>query len=76
VRFIDAFVAQLILRGVVVDALDGETITVKVDNRLLAVRLCAISAPKRGQAFAKVAHSHLLTFSERKRWGGTLQQNE
>lgn len=47
------------LRGVAVEALDGETINVKVDNRIVTVRLCAVSAPRKGQTLADVARSHL-----------------
>src|SRR6516165_1809754 len=47
------------LRGVVIDALDGETITVKAANGLLTVRLCAITVPKSSQAFADIARNHL-----------------
>ena len=48
-----------ILRGVVVDALDGESITVKADKGIITVHLCAISVPQKSGAFAELAHSHL-----------------
>jgi len=49
----------LSLRGVAIEALDGETINVRVDNRIVTVRLCAITAPAKGQILADVARSHL-----------------
>src|SRR5262249_34247797 len=54
------------LHGFGVDARDGQTINVKVDNRTLNVRLCAIRAPKKGQTLADVARSHLETLTKGK----------
>lgn len=51
--------SALTLRGEAVEALDGETINVKVDNRVVTVRLCAVTAPRKGQTLADVARSHL-----------------
>jgi tetratricopeptide (TPR) repeat protein len=53
------FASGTSLRGIGVDALDGETINVKVDNRVITVRLCAVTAPKKGQVLADVARNHL-----------------
>jgi tetratricopeptide (TPR) repeat protein len=47
------------LRGIGLDALDGETITVKIDNRVITVRMCAVTAPKQGQPLADIARKHL-----------------
>lgn len=49
------------LYGSVIEVLDGATITVKVDNRLIKVRLCTVLAPKKDQAMAEIAKSHLAS---------------
>lgn len=54
------------LRGVAVDAVDGETINVKVDNRIVTVRLSAVTAPGKGQTLADVVRSHLAFLTKEK----------
>lgn len=47
------------LHGVGLDARDGQTINVKIDNRTVTVSLCAVRAPRSGQSLADIARSHL-----------------
>ena len=54
------------LRGMAVDAVDGETINVKVDNRIVTVRLAAVTAPGKGQTLADVVRSHLELLTKEK----------
>jgi tetratricopeptide (TPR) repeat protein len=54
------------MRGVAVDALNGETINVNVDNLIVKVGLCAVTAPRKGQNLAEVARSHLALLTKGK----------
>ena len=58
--------SNTVLRGLVVDAVDGETITLDVDRRLVKIRLCAVTAPKNNHSFAPIARSHLSLLSKGK----------
>ncbi len=49
------------LFGSVVEVLDGATISVKVDNRVIKVRLCTVLVPKKDQALAEIAKFHLTS---------------
>jgi endonuclease YncB( thermonuclease family)/Tfp pilus assembly protein PilF len=63
VTFISLFACRQVLaatlHGLVVEVLDGENISVRVEKRLIKVRLCALSAPKLSQPLADVAREHL-----------------
>jgi tetratricopeptide (TPR) repeat protein len=54
-------VSAAVLRGSVVEVLDGSTITVNVDKRLIKVRLCTVTAPTKGDALAEIAAFHLAS---------------
>ncbi|HEY8186705.1 MAG TPA: tetratricopeptide repeat protein [Pyrinomonadaceae bacterium] len=54
-------VAAAVLRGSVVEVLDGGTITVNVDSRPIKVRLCTVKPPPKGDALAEIVASHLAT---------------
>lgn len=59
-------VSAAVLRGSVVEVLDGGTITVNVDKRLIKVSLCTLTPPAKDDALAEVARLHLASFIEGK----------
>ena len=54
-------VAAAVLWGSVVEVLDGATMMVDVDKRLIKVRLCTVIPPKKDDPLAEVAASHLAS---------------
>ncbi len=59
-------VAAAVLWGSVVEVLDGATMMVDVDKRLIKVRLCTVTPPKKGDALAEIATSHLASMTKGK----------
>src|SRR5712692_8131277 len=59
VPFQSAFAGALY--GSVVEVVDGSTITVKVDKRLIKVRLCTVLTPRKDQELAEIAKFHLAS---------------
>jgi tetratricopeptide (TPR) repeat protein len=51
--------AAAVIHGVAVDAIDGETLDVTVNNRPTRVRLSVVTAPKKPKPLAEVARLHL-----------------